>query len=69
MFMNTMLRTAREQKLLTDHPVLLIDSYKGPGKKHQVFDVFSIQEIQYRAETMTPVLKAILDFRPRPHWG
>jgi hypothetical protein len=28
----------------------------------------SIGEIQHRAETMTPVLKAILDFRPSPHW-
>jgi len=28
----------------------------------------SIRAIQYRAETVTPVLKEILDFRPLPHW-
>jgi hypothetical protein len=27
-----------------------------------------IAEIHMRAETMTPLLKEILDFRPRPHW-
>ncbi len=26
-------------------------------------------EIQKRAETVTPVLKQILEFRPAPHWG
>jgi hypothetical protein len=25
-------------------------------------------EIQVRAETVTPLLKEILEFRPRPHW-
>jgi hypothetical protein len=28
-----------------------------------------IEEIHLRAETMTPLLKEILDFRPPPHWG
>jgi hypothetical protein len=68
MFMSTIPRTAREQKLLTDHPVLLIGSHKGPGKNRRAPDVLSIPELQHRAETMTRVLKAILDFRPHPHW-
>jgi hypothetical protein len=66
--MKMMLRTASEQKLLTDHPALLIGGHKGSGKNRVIKDVLSIQEIHYRAETMTSVLKAILDFRPRPHW-
>jgi hypothetical protein len=66
--MNTMPRTAREQKLLTDHPALLMVGPKGPGKNRPTPDMLSIPEILHRAETMTPLLKAILDFRPRPHW-
>ena len=27
------------------------------------------KEIQSRAETITPVLKQILELRPSPHWG
>jgi hypothetical protein len=30
---------------------------------------YAIEEIHIRAETMTPLLKEILDFRPPPHWG
>jgi hypothetical protein len=30
---------------------------------------YTIEEIHLRAETMTPLLKEILDFRPPPHWG
>ena len=26
------------------------------------------KEIDIRAQTVTPLLKEILDFRPRPHW-
>jgi hypothetical protein len=29
---------------------------------------FTIEEIRIRAETMTPVLREILEFRPEPHW-
>jgi hypothetical protein len=29
---------------------------------------FTIEEIRMRAETMTPVLREILEFRPEPHW-
>jgi len=67
--MNTIPRTASAQKLITDHPALLMVGPKGPDKNRPVPDVLSIPEIQHRAETMTPLLKAILDFRPHPHWG
>ena len=30
---------------------------------------YTIQEIQMRAETVTPLLKEILDFHPASHWG
>ena len=66
--MNAMLRTAGEQKLLTNHPALLIGDQKRSDKRHVRVDMLSIKEIQHRAETITPVLKAILDFRPRPCW-
>jgi hypothetical protein len=65
--MNTMPRAASKQKLLTDHSALLMVGDGGKGKNRHAVDMLSIQEIQYRAEIMTPVLKAILDFRPRPH--
>jgi hypothetical protein len=66
--MNTTPRTASEQKLLTNHPALLIGGPKKQGKNRRAPDVLSIPELQHRAETMTPLLKAILDYRPRPHW-
>jgi hypothetical protein len=66
--MNTMPQITKEKKLLTDHPALLTGGPKGAGKTRRAPDVLSIPELQHRAETMTPVLKAILDFRPQPHW-
>jgi hypothetical protein len=30
---------------------------------------FSFEDIQRRAETITPLLKQLLDSRPPPHWG
>jgi hypothetical protein len=29
----------------------------------------TIEEIHTRAETMTSLLKSILDYEPAPHWG
>ena len=66
--MNAMPQKASEMKLLTDHPALLIGEHKSSGKNRRPPDLYSIPELQHRAETMTPVLLAILDFRPRPHW-
>lgn len=31
--------------------------------------LYNIEEIHMRAETVTPLLKEILDFHPVPHWG
>jgi hypothetical protein len=28
-----------------------------------------VDDIQNRAETITPLLKELLDYRPPPHWG
>jgi len=28
-----------------------------------------LEDIRRRAETITPLLKKILDYRPPPHWG
>jgi hypothetical protein len=30
---------------------------------------YTIEEIHIRAETVTPLLREILDFEPAPHWG
>jgi hypothetical protein len=57
-----------EQKLVADHAVLLISSHTELPNLNLPKRCGTIREIQYRAETMTPVLKAILDFRPPPHW-
>jgi hypothetical protein len=60
-------QTGKEQTLATDHPT----SLGGGQKKHlenprpQKFAF--MEEIHHRADTMTPVLKEILDFRPPPH--
>ena len=32
-------------------------------------EVESIEDIHMRAETITSLLKDILDYRPAPHWG
>jgi hypothetical protein len=31
--------------------------------------LYNIEAIHMRAETVTPLLKEILDFHPVPHWG
>jgi hypothetical protein len=64
--MNKMPRKKIERKLVADHAVLLI-SHTETQNLH-LPKLGSIREIQYRAETVTPVLKEILDFRPKPHW-
>jgi hypothetical protein len=40
------------------------------GKKpiKEFYGLLFIEEIHHRAETMTPLLKEILAFRPQPHW-
>jgi hypothetical protein len=42
---------------------------KGKNRKQVRTEKFLfIEEIHQRAETMTPLLKEILDFRPPPRW-
>lgn len=65
--MNKMPRKKTDRKLVVDHAVLLISSHTGPQNLN-LPKLGSIREIQHRAETMTPILKEILDFRPSPHW-
>jgi len=65
--MNKLPRRKTDRKLVADHAVLLIGGHAESQNLH-VPKLGSIREIQHRAETMTPVLKEILDFRPLPHW-
>jgi len=65
--MNKMPRKTKERKLAADHSVSLAGSHAELQKFH-LPKSGSIREIQYRAETVTPVLKEILDYRPSPRW-
>jgi hypothetical protein len=65
--MNKMPRRKTDRKLVVDHAVLLISGYTE-SQNLNLPKLGSIREIQHRAETMTPVLREILDFRPSPHW-
>ena len=65
--MNARLQRHKGQRLLADPHAVLMVGYKGPQNLHEP-EFLSIEEIHRRAETMTPVLKEILDFRPSPHW-
>lgn len=64
--MNKMPRKKTDRKIMADHAVLLT----GHVESHNLHlpKLGSIREIQHRAETVTPILKEILDFRPLPHW-
>lgn len=66
--MNKVPRKKIEQKLVTHHAVLLISSQTESHNLNLPKRCGSIREIQYRAETVTPILKEILEFRPPPHW-
>jgi hypothetical protein len=65
--MNKLPRRKTNRKLVDDHAVLLISGHAESQNFH-LPRLGSIPEIQHRAETVTPVLKEILDFRPLPHW-
>jgi hypothetical protein len=65
--MNATPHMDRGQKLLQDHPaLLLISGHKESGLCAPEF--FFIKEVHDRAEAMTPLLQEILDFQPSPHW-
>jgi hypothetical protein len=44
---------------------------ENPPANPERRDVVSIyiQEIHSRAETISPLLRELLEFRPPPHWG
>jgi hypothetical protein len=65
--MNKMPRKV-EQKLATEHAVLLMSSHTESPNLNLPKHCGSIREIQHRADTVTPVLKEILDYRPSPKW-
>jgi hypothetical protein len=65
--MNEMRRT--EPKLLANHPVSLLMCNEEKTKKMYLSpECTFIEEIHARAETITPCLKDILDFKPPPYW-
>jgi hypothetical protein len=57
-------------KLLTDVATRSCTTNILPELRHdpKSTSLLSIEEIHLRAETMTPLLKEILNFRPPPHW-
>lgn len=59
MFMKEKPLREKERKMLANKRV----SPKGILSKS-----LFMQEMEHRAETMTPLLKEILDFRPSPRW-
>lgn len=65
--MNAIPRTGSRQILLECHPALLLaGGHPEPGFYTPEF--LFIQEIHHRAETITPLLKEMLEFRPAPDW-
>ena len=66
--MNATAHTGREQKLLKDHPIFLLMAGQKRLDNSETEFLF-IEEVHHRAETITPLLKALLVFRPPPHWS
>ena len=72
--MNPQLITATSPKLLTGGVELfgLAASQEIPPGFHHALkpmEFCTIESIQIRAETMTPLLQEILDYRPAARWG
>jgi hypothetical protein len=60
----------REPKLLAAPKIGAANKFApGSGRDGPPERFYTIEEIHIRAETMTPLLKEILDYRPAPHWG
>jgi hypothetical protein len=65
--MNVTLHKKGNVKLLAGHHArLMIDDKKSSKDTPKLH---SIEAIHHRAETVTPLLKGILDFRPPSGWG
>lgn len=65
--MNMKPRPGKNRKRLQDHPALYLGRHRNPG--FRATKLFFIEEVHHRAETITPLLKEILEFRPPPHWN
>jgi len=72
--MNTQLIKYTNPKSLPDGAKLLpVTAANGKSSEHQCAyetrPLYTVEEIRLRVETVTPLLKEILDFRPPEHWG
>jgi len=62
----------KETKLLTQgrSPGLVIKEKDTPERPSAQGEASSyIEDIHHRAETITPLLKKFMDYRPPSHWG
>ena len=60
----------KELKKLAGGPPHDLASKAKAGKANLAsIDSFSMEEINKRAETMSPVLQQLLELRPSSHWG
>ena len=60
----------KEPKLLSNRPVSLLKCNEEKVPENFLSLKFTyIREIQTRAETITPLLKGILDYKPAPSWN
>jgi hypothetical protein len=67
--MNTTSRISNRPKLLADRSTSVLVAGRGNSPEiSREATLFFIEEIHARADAVTPLLKEILDFRPRPHW-
>ena len=71
--MNALLMTSANPKLLADGVKLfpfVADNNESLEQHHglEPHQLYTIEEIHVRAETVTPLLKEILDYQPVPHW-
>ncbi len=57
-------RRGKERKLAADDRISGMGSHKKLDENSRSPTLTYIEEINHRAETMTPVLKEILEFRP-----
>ncbi len=65
--MSKPIRTSnRGKKLTAARPVSLLKQGSVPKEFHESL---YIREIHYRAQTITPLLETILNYRPNPTWN
>ena len=72
--MSTLLIISTNPGLLTDGAKLagILAAQNNLPEHHHVLEPMefcTVESIQVRAETLTPLLKEILEYRPVPHWG